>query len=350
MASSIHTRQWVLQNRPTTTPMLDGPNATFKLVNTRLEPLRSSQVLLKAKYFSNDAAQRVWINASKDTGRLYVKPVEIGEVMRCSAIAEVIESRSTKFPKGSLVKTMNGWSEFTVQDEDKCTALLDTPGINVTHQLGALGIGGLTAYYGLVDVAKTSKRDTVVVSGAAGATGSMAVQVAKKIIGCEKVIGIAGTDEKCRWVEKLGADKCLNYKSESFEQDLANATEGYVDVFFDNVAGNILDLMLTRMKMHGRIAQCGAVAMYNKLSEAMSLKNYGQLISNRLSVLGFIAFDYLEMAPQVYQLLTDAVNEGRLEVDDANETMMVAEFENIPKIWMMLYDGGNTGKLVTKLE
>jgi NADPH-dependent curcumin reductase CurA len=167
--------------------MLDGPNATFKLVNTRLEPLRSSQVLLKAKYFSNDAAQRVWINASKDTGRLYVKPVEIGEVMRCSAIAEVIESRSTKFPKGSLVKTMNGWSEFTVQDEDKCTALLDTPGINVTHQLGALGIGGLTAYYGLVDVAKTSKRDTVVVSGAAGATGSMAVQVAKKIIGCEKV-------------------------------------------------------------------------------------------------------------------------------------------------------------------
>jgi len=187
MATPTHTRQWVLQNRPTSEPVLEGQNATFKLVTVAIPALGENQVLVKAKYLSNDAAQRVWINSAEETGRLYIPPVKIGEVMRCFAIAEVIESRSAKFPKGTLVKTRNGWAEYTVQDEANCQAVFDTPGINISHQLGALGIAGLTAYYGLVEIAKTKRGNTVVVSGAAGATGSMAVQVAKKILGCERV-------------------------------------------------------------------------------------------------------------------------------------------------------------------
>ena len=216
--------------------------------------------------------------------------------------------------------------------------------------LGALGLTGLTAYYGTKIIARAGKEDTVVVSGAAGATGSMVVQIAKKMLGCKKVVGIAGSDDKCKWVESLGADLCLNYKKSSFKQDLIKATHGYVEVYFDNVGGDILDLMLTRMKKGGRVAACGAITDYNR-SEKSGLKNWFEVISNRIEIKGFIVLDFLAegKGPEAVKEMVTAAKEGKIKVGEENETVVDTSFEAIPKTWMSLFEGANTGKLVTKL-
>lgn len=209
---------------------------------------------------------------------------------------------------------------------------------------------GLTAYYGTKIIARAGKEDTVVVSGAAGATGSMVVQIAKKLLGCKRVVGIAGNDDKCKWVENLGADLCLNYKMGNFKQDLIRATDGYVDVYFDNVGGEILDLMLTRMKKDGRVAACGAITDYNR-SEKPGLKNWFEVISNRIEIKGFIASDFVAQGkgPETVKELVTAVKEGKIKVGDENETVVDTKFEDVPKTWMLLFEGANTGKLITKL-
>lgn len=252
------------------------------------------------------------------------------------------------------------WREYCVLDVDDGSGMgprkvQDIPGVNVTHFLGALGSTGLTAYYGLVEVAGLKKGERVVVSGAAGATGSMVVQIAKNIVGASYVVGIAGTDEKCRWVERLGADKCLNYKSKNFAKELAEACrgggdDGGVDVFFDNVAGTILDEMLTNLKQDGRVAACGAITGYNGES-AEPMKNYFQIITMRLQVRGFIVTDWVAkgQATPTVRKLAGAVKEGKIKLDESSETVVDTKFEDIPKTWMMLFDGGNQGKLVTKI-
>jgi len=196
------------------------------------------------------------------------------------------------------------------------------------------------------------KDDVVVVSGAGGATGSMVVQIAKKIVGCKKVIGMAGTEEKCRWVESLGADVCVNYKSKSFQDDLKKALKenGGADVYFDNVGGSILDLMLGSMKMYGRIAACGAISSYNH-EEPTMLKNYFNVITQRIEIKGFIVLDLFAKGkmPEARQALVDAYKEGKLKIGDENETVVDTKFESIPETWVKLFEGGNTGKLVTKL-
>ena len=192
--------------------------------------------------------------------------------------------------------------------------------------------------------------DTVVVSGAAGATGSMVVQIAKHLLGCKKVIGIAGSDDKCKWVESLGADVCLNYKKSSFKEDLIKATDGYVEVYFDNVGGEILDLMLTRMKKGGRVAACGAITDYNK-SESSGLKNWFEVISNRIEIKGFIIYDFFasgKAADAVKELVT-AAKDGKIKIGEENETVVDTKFDDVPKTWMSVFEGANTGKLVTKL-
>lgn len=271
--------------------------------------------------------------------------------MAASGIAEVVESRANHIPKGTLVTAYMGWTEYAVLDAKACTPVEKIPGVAITHFLGALGVPGLTAYYGIKEIVRAGPEDTVVVSGAAGATGSMVVQIAKKLLGCKRVIGMAGTDEKCRWVEILGADVCLNYKNPDFKKELYKATEGFVDVYFDNVGGEILDLMLRRMARFGRIAACGAVAEYNE-STPKGLKSWLEVISMRLEIRGFIVLDFLAQGkgPQAIKELREALKEGKITVGDQNETVVKTEFEGIPETWMKLFEGGNMGKLVTKLE
>ncbi len=350
MSFPAQTRQWILTNKPTDLPELSGPNATFTLETNPLPALKDNQVLVKTIHLSNDPAQRGWITKGVNPERLYVPPVPEGAVMRAGAIAEILESKSAKHKKGDMVLASSGWAEYSVQEAKECQALEQIPGLSITQYLGAFGMTGMTAYYGTKIIARAGPDDTVVVSGAAGATGSMVVQIAKKIIGCKKVIGIAGTDEKCKWVESLGADICLNYKASDFRKQLRAATEGYVEVYFDNVGGSILDLMLTRMKKWGRVAACGAVAEYNK-SDPTGLKNWHEIISNRIEIKGFIIFDFLAQGkgPQAVGELVQAWKEGKIQVGEANETVVETKFEDVPKTWMSLFEGSNTGKLVTKL-
>lgn len=264
MSLPTKTSQWVLAKKPTKFPILSGPDATWTLKrDVPLPQLQEEQVLVETLYISNDPAQRTWIS-DLDPARLYTDPVNVGDVMRVARqTCKVLDSKADNVKTGSLVNASLGWTQYAVVEAKLVLPIKEIPGLSITHYLGAFGGVGLTAWHGLTEVAHATKDDAVVVSGAAGGTGSMVVRIAKHMIGCKKVIGIAGGKEKCKWVESLGADVCVDYKSGSFVDDLKKATDGKVEVYFDNVAGSILDLMLPRMKRYGRVVACGAIANYN---------------------------------------------------------------------------------------
>lgn len=217
-------------------------------------------------------------------------------------------------------------------------------GLKPTHYVSLFDLAGVTAYYGLVDIAQTGSKDAIVISGAAGAVGSVAVQIAKHVLGCKKVIGIAGTDAKCKWVESLGADVCLNYKSAGFEDEIEKATEGFVEVFFDNAGGETLDLMLTRLQKGGRVAACGAIADYNS-SERGGIKNWYHVIAMRLQTRGFVVTDAIPtgMWTKMVDSLVQGYQEGKIKATDDGLTIVPTTFEDIPKTWMGLFEGRNTG-------
>ncbi|KAI5370488.1 Putative GroES-like superfamily, alcohol dehydrogenase-like, NAD(P)-binding domain superfamily [Septoria linicola] len=349
------TRQWQLAHKPRDHPKLDGPEQTFKLVEgVELPELQDGDLLVKTTYLSNDPAQRGWIDPDIPEERLYVPPVKLGSPMQARGLAEVIESKSQKFQKGDVVIASTGWSEYAVVKEAQTQPAPDLPkGQSKTAYLGALGLTGLTAYFGLTGVGNTTKDDVVVISGAAGATGSMAVQIAKKILGAKKVIGIAGTDEKCRWVEKIGADLCLNYKKDSFADDLRAATpgpDGFADVYFDNVGGEILDLMLTRLGHGGRVIACGAISAYNTAQERTTgLKNWFDVVIMRLNIKGFIVLDFMKDFPKAIEIFNKALEDGKLDLE-GGETVVKGSFEDVPATWTKLFAGGNQGKLITQIE
>ncbi|PSN74808.1 NAD(P)-binding protein [Corynespora cassiicola Philippines] len=349
--SGQQTRQWILTNPPTGDPVLDGPNSTFTLQTTTLPAPGPEQVLVKTLHLSNDPAQRGWIDPEIEPDRLYTEPVKKGDVMRAFAVAEVVRSNSESLKPGQLVIATTGWAEHAVLNAKECRPVQadEKAGIRPTHFIGSLGGTGITAYYGLVDIGRATASDVVVVSGAAGATGNMVVQIAKHIVGCKKVIGIAGGEKKCKWVESIGADVCVDYKSPNFAEELKKATEGYADVYFDNVGGEILDHMLARVKKFGRVVACGAVAAYNDKSKAV--KNWFQIITNRLEVRGFIVLDAIESGKVVPIMgaLTKGIKEGKIKIGEDSETVVPTKFEDVPKTWTLLFSGGNTGKLITQI-
>lgn len=350
--TSLHsTKQWILASKPTGAPVLSGPDATFKLQTTELPGLKEGQILVKVRYFSNDTGLRNFIQSTVAPERFYVPTVPVGSPMRSGIIAEVIESKSPKFKVGDLCMDfhLGTWSELVVLEADNSQALAPLPqNLPVTHYLGAFGASGIAAYTGLYYAGEAKPEDTIVISAAAGATGNMAIQIAVKILKAKRVIGIAGSDEKCAWVrDQLGAHECINYKSPTFLEDLKAATPDEVDMYFDNVGGHVLDAMLTRMKKNGRIAVCGAVSSYNS-DEPMALRNWFELISMRISIRGFIMLDYMDKIPAILGELIGAVADGRIKLQDA-ETLVEARIEQQPEVWMRLFSGGNQGKLITKL-
>ncbi len=355
MTLPTKTLQWLLANKPTDLPDLSGSNSTFKLETKPLPTLEADQVLVRTLYMSNDPAQRGWISAHVKHDRLYVPPVPLNTPMRARSIASVLSSTSSSFKEGDKVVANTGWSEYAICDAKDVQPIQSVPGMSDTHFLGALGLTGLTAYYGLIHIAQCAPEDTVIVSGAAGATGSMVVQIAKHIVCCKRVVGIAGESEKCRWVESLDADVCIDCKTspEKFKKALLAATRDYASVYFDNVGGKILDLCLTRMKRHDRIAACGAVSNYNT-SSPTALKNYFEVISMRLEIRGFIIFDFLAMeggkkVKEALGVLREAISNGKVKVGDENETIVETSWEKVPNVWMRLFEGGNQGKLITKV-
>lgn len=351
MPSPQTTKQWIVASKPEGEPILSGPDATFKLQTATLEPLKEGQVLAKVLYFSNDTGLRNFINSTVAPERFYVPTIPLGSPMRSGVIAEVVESAAAAYKVGDHVMDfhLGTWSEYIVLDAATAQPLAPLPnGLPVTHFLGAFGASGLAAYTGLYYAAKAKPEHTIVISAAAGATGSMAVQIAVKLIGAKRVVGIAGGEEKCAWVrEQLGAHACVNYKSPTFLEDLKAATPDEVDVYFDNVGGSVLDAMLTRMKRFGHIAVCGAVASYNS-EEPMALRNWFELISGRFTIRGFIMLDYMEKVPEILKELIGATADGRIKLGEG-ETVVEASIEKQPEIWMSLFTGANKGKLLTKL-
>ncbi|KAH8701927.1 hypothetical protein BGW36DRAFT_424224 [Talaromyces proteolyticus] len=344
------TRQWILQTKPQA-----GNKPTFTLLATPIPPLLPNQALVKPLYFSNDPAQHVWMTLSprdQHPARPYAAPIEPGDPIPSFAIAQVIESLCTRIPVGRLVYARVTWSDLSIINSQDCLYTLDDvlptdAKIGITHFMGALGLSGLTAHYGLYDIACATANDSIVISGAAGAVGSMAVQIAKKMIGCKYVIGIAGTDEKCRFVEGLGADECLNYRSGSFEEDLQRVTKDCVDVYFDNVGGWILDLMLKRLKSYGRVAACGAISQYQ--TPITGLTNYVDIVTMRLQILGFNVVDAIHKSSAVTNAILEAWSKGILVLSDDTETVVDATLEDVPSTWMGIFRGENKGKMITRV-
>ncbi|KAF3930872.1 Zeta-crystallin [Dactylella cylindrospora] len=342
---SYNTKQWIFKEYPGGDLDIEK---IFELRTTQISinDLQKGQLLVKPVAFSNDPGQRLWISTIPGaTARFDVVAVKSGSVMKAFAIGEVVESRDERYNKGDLVQAILTWAEYSIVD----AAAVFYKSSNDPVETLALGSTAQAAYLGLFNVANlTSNDNTIVISGAAGATGSAACQIAKNIVGVKKVIGIAGTDEKCKLVtDQCGCDIALNYKSPTFEADLLKATEGGVDVYFDNVGGSITDLILTQMNDFGRVVVCGAISGYGQKNEKIISKDsWAQIMIGSLKVIGFIAFDFLPELPKAAQELDKWQREGKVT---ALKTVWNLKFEDIPTGMLKLFKGDNIGKAVTKL-
>jgi hypothetical protein len=285
---------------------------------------------------SVDPAMRGWMNAA----RSYIPPVELGAVMRAGGIGKVTASEHPGFAVGDDVSGAFGVQDYTVSD-GKGVNKLDGSLAPLTAYLGVLGMPGLTAYFGLLDTGRASAGDTVVVSGAAGAVGSIAGQIAK-LKGC-KVIGIAGGPDKCRLLlEEFGFDAAVDYKSDDLRAALRQHAPDSVDVYFDNVGGDVLDAVLTRLARGARIVICGAVSQYNA-QQVRGPANYLSLLVSRASMTGMLVFDYHDQYGPATAELAQWLGEGRLV---AREHIVNGSVTDFPEVLLMLFTGENTGKLI----
>lgn len=299
------------------------------------------EFLVQVEYLSVDPAMRTWMNA----GRSYVPAVEIGEVMRAGGIGRVVESRHPGFATGDEVFGTFGVQRYAVSDGRDVTPV-DTTLAPAPVHLGALGISGLTAYFGLLDVGRPQPGQTVVVSGAAGSVGSIAGQIAR-IKGC-RVVGIAGGADKCRWlVEELGFDAAIDYKAGDLRKQLRTHAPDGIDVFFDNVGGATLEAALSRLARGARVVICGAISQYNADDELRGPANYMQLLVARASMTGFVIFDYADRYREGVVQLADWLRSGELR---SREQVIEGGVGDFPEVLLALFRGDNTGKLILALD
>lgn len=300
-------------------------------------------IVVKVLYLSLDPAMRGWMNE----GKSYIRPVAIGEVMRAGGLGVVVASRSPRFAVGDYVAGGTGVQRYWSGQADDKTATftrIDPRIAPPTAWLNALGMPGMTAFFGLREVGQPKPGETVVVSGAAGAVGMTVGQVAKKM-GC-RVVGIAGGEEKCRFVvEQLGFDACIDYKAGSVHAGLKEHCPQGVDVYFDNVGGDILDAVLTRINMKARIVICGAISQYNATSQVKGPANYLSLLVNRARMEGMVVFDYAPRYAEGVATLAGWMQEGSVKSIE----YVVEGFERFPEALLMLFEGRNLGKLVLKV-
>jgi NADPH-dependent curcumin reductase CurA len=328
-------RQVRLARRPT--GLVD--EETFEVVEEPLAELGPGEYLVRIAYLSIDPTNRVWIREEPS----YLPPVGIGEVMRGGAVGEVVESRNDDFPVGAPVLGMLGWQEYARCGGD-VVARVVPDGVPLPHLLSVYGTTGVTAYFGMLDVAQPKAGDAVVVSGAAGATGSVAGQIAK--IQGARVVGIAGTPEKCAWLtDELGFDAAINYKADDVAAGLRETCPDGIDVYFDNVGGAILDTVLTQLAIGARVALCGAISTYNAADRPEPIHSYMNLVVKRARMEGFLVLDYLDRFPEAVLQLVAWVGEGRVKWRDH----IVDGLEAAPGALNMLFTGENTGKLMVRV-
>jgi NADPH-dependent curcumin reductase CurA len=310
----------------------------FELREAPIPRPAEGQVLVRSRWLAFEPAMRGWMDDRPN----YMPPVALGEVMRGMAVGEVVESRLAGFAPGDLVMGMTGWQEWALGD----AGLRKLPaGTDPRLALSALGITGLTAYFGMLEVGRLREGDVVVVSGAAGATGSVAGQIAK-LSNC-RVIGIAGGPAKCAWLtDKAGFDAAIDYKREDVGARLSELCPQGIDLFFDNVGGPVLDEVLARIARGARIVVCGAIARYNAAEAPPGPRNYYRIVAQRARIEGFVVLDFLPRAAEATAKLLEWVKDGRIvwEVDVQHG------FENAPKTLRRLYAGENFGKQLLELS
>ncbi|EPQ54095.1 NAD P-binding protein [Gloeophyllum trabeum ATCC 11539] len=327
----------VLQERPGAGDITPTTFRTESLPLAGLAP-NAGELLVQVHWLSLDPAMRGWLNDA----RSYVPPVQIGEVMRAAGLGTVVQAgEGAAFRAGDLVRGTFGWTEYAVM-KAKAVEKIELPkGAELLDFLGPLGMSGMTAYFGLEDVGQLQPGETLVVSGAAGSVGSLVCQMGKKR--GAKVVAIAGSPEKCAWLEReVGVDRALNYKDPQWKEEMKKV--GWVDVYFDNVGGEMLDFLLTRLNKGARIALCGAISDYNR--KPKGLTSYLALIGQRAKLQGFIVFDYADQFPKAMKEIAGWLADGSLK----RKFHIVEGLENAPSALTMLFTGGNTGKLVVKVD
>lgn len=325
-----------LKNRPTGKPALTD----FEITTSEITEPGEGQVLLSARYVSVDP----YLRGRMSDAPSYVPPFELNKPMTSGVIAEVIKSENSNFSKGEYVSGILPWKETQVAKNEGLTKV-DSDRAPLSAYLGVLGMTGLTAYMGLTEIGKPKKGETLLVSGAAGAVGSIAGQIGK-ILGL-RVVGIAGTDEKVEMLKSdFGFDAAINYKTtENMTKAIAGACPDGVDVYFDNVGGEISDAALFNINKFSRTINCGAISVYNNIQPPESISVQPFLIKKSSSMQGFVIFDFADKHPQGIKQLAEWLGQGKLHY---TETIKEG-FENIPQAFLDLFDGKNKGKMVVKI-
>lgn len=330
-------RRFLLRERPT--GRIEP--STFELVESPVPEIGDGEALVRISYISLDPTNRAWIGETPT----YLPPVAIGEVMRAGALGRVVASKHPGYPEGALLQGLFGWQEYAVvSDAAPAWTMPEQEGIPDSAWLGVLGQNGLTAYVGMHDIGAPKEGETVVVSAAAGAVGSIAAQIAK-IMGA-RVVGIAGGPEKCAMLtDELGLDAAVDYKAADWRDQLKAATPNGIDVDFENVGGEIMEAVFARLNIRARVALCGLISGYNDAEPPPGPRSFGNLLVNRVKLQGFIVLDHFDRAVEVAGILGGWMAEGRLV---ARETV-IEGFEDLPNSINMLFDGKNTGKLVVRI-
>ena len=328
-------KQVILKNRPVGNP----DDNTWALVESNIPEPTEGEVLVKTHYISLDPAMRGWMNKTKS----YIAPVAIDDVMRAGTIGEVIKANNHPiFKEGDVITGWGGVQQYFTTD-GKGHFKVDTNLAPMTKYIGALGMPGMTAYFGITEVGKIKEGDVVVMSGAAGAVGSVAGQVAK-IKGC-KVVGIAGGPEKCKYVvDTLGFDACIDYKNENVYKALKEHCPDGIDVYFDNVGGDILDAALANLRMHARVVICGAISQYNS-TNIEGPRNYLSLLVNRATMQGMVVFDYAARYKEAGMQMGMWMMQGKLKTEED----VYEGIENFKSTYERLFNGDKRGKLVLKV-
>jgi NADPH-dependent curcumin reductase len=332
-------RQWRLAARP----FGEVRDSDFHFVEVPVPKPSDGEFVVAISHISIDPAMRGWMNDA----RSYMAPVGIGDVMRAGAVGVVIRSRNKEFAEGDLVQGAFGVQEHAVSDGTGAHKIAPTDGLSPAIYLGLLGITGLTAYFGLLDVGRLQRGETVLVSGAAGAVGTAVGQIAK--IKGARIIGVAGGAKKCgKLVDELGFDAAVDYKHGELGEQLREHTPNRVDVFFDNVGGQVLNAGLARLTRGARVVICGAVSQYNTADNTVAgPANYMELLYSRASMTGFVVFDYAKCYPEAIAEMSQWLVDGRLT---SIEDTVPGDITMFPSMLARIFSGENTGKLALELQ
>jgi NADPH-dependent curcumin reductase CurA len=334
---SDRNRRLVLAERPT--GMID--ESTVRMDEAEVPQPGPGEALARVRFLSIDPTIRTWM----DDAPGYLPPIGIDEVVRSGGIAEVVQSDCDRYSPGDLLFGVTGWQDYVIADEGERAMQPLPPGVPPQVALGLLGLTGMTAYFGLLDVGRLKEGDLVVVSGAAGATGSTVGQIAT-IKGAGTVIGIAGGPEKCSWiVDELGFSAAIDYKNENVAARLRELAPDGIDLYFDNVGGEILDACLGQLALRGRVVLCGAIATYNDRGSIRGPANYRSLIIRRGRMEGFLILDYLGRFPDAQMEMAGWLASGQIK----SAEHIVEGLERAPEALNLLFTGGNTGKVIVQV-